>query len=172
MLLRRIDELGWDNILAAPLLSQLVDARIAEGHLDAATAAASALAAMAAQPGRDRIEALAVAADGRIGVAEGREDAPGLLSDAVNRFAALGLRLDAARTRLDLARALATTAPDVAIDTARHARTELEALGARRDADAAAALMRSSTPRAARGRGPWGSSPTASSRFSGSWATG
>jgi ATP/maltotriose-dependent transcriptional regulator MalT len=150
VLLRRIDELGWDNILSAPLLSQLVDARIAEGRLDAATAAASALAAIAAQPGRDRVEALAVAADGRIGVAEGREDAPYLLSDAVNRFAALGLRLDAARTRLDLARALATTAPDVAVDTARHARTELEALGARRDADAAAALMRSL---GAKGRG-------------------
>ena len=35
------------------------------------------------------------------------------------------------------------TSPEVAVDTARHARTELEALGALRDADAAAALMRS-----------------------------
>ena len=35
------------------------------------------------------------------------------------------------------------SSPEVAIDTARHARTELEALGAVRDADAAAALMRS-----------------------------
>ena len=33
--------------------------------------------------------------------------------------------------------------PEVAVDTARHAHTELEALGAVRDADAAAALMRS-----------------------------
>ena len=61
----------------------------------------------------------------------------------MNRFAALGSRLDAARTRLELARALAVSSPEVAVDTARHARTELEALGAFRDADAAAALMRS-----------------------------
>jgi DNA-binding CsgD family transcriptional regulator len=61
----------------------------------------------------------------------------------VNRFAALGARLDAARTRLELARALAVSSPEVAVDTARHARTELEALGALREADAAAALMRS-----------------------------
>ena len=61
----------------------------------------------------------------------------------MNRFAALGARIDAARTRLELARALAPGAPEVAADTARHARVELEALGAVRDADAAAALMRS-----------------------------
>lgn len=74
---------------------------------------------------------------------EGREDGADLLQEAVNRFAELGARLDTARTRLDLARALSTSSPEVAIDAARHARTELEALGALRDADAAAALMRS-----------------------------
>lgn len=66
-----------------------------------------------------------------------------LLQEAVNRFAALGLRLEAARTRLDLARSRSAESPEVAVDTARHARTELEALGARRDADAAASFMRS-----------------------------
>jgi DNA-binding NarL/FixJ family response regulator len=89
------------------------------------------------------VEALATASRGRIAFAEGRANAPDLLLEAVNRFAALGSRLDAARTRLELARALAVPSPEVAIDTARHARTELEALGALRDADAAAALMRS-----------------------------
>jgi DNA-binding NarL/FixJ family response regulator len=89
------------------------------------------------------VVALAVASRGRIARAEGREGAPALLLDAVNRFAALGARLDAARARLELAFALATSAPEVAVETARHARTELESLGALRDADAAAALMRS-----------------------------
>jgi DNA-binding CsgD family transcriptional regulator len=114
-----------------------------EGRSDAARAAASALDAIAVTPGRDRVAALAAAAHGRIALAEGGKDAPSLLQEAVNRYAALGLRLDAARARLDLARSLATVSPDVAVDTARHARTELEALGAVRDADAAAALMRS-----------------------------
>jgi DNA-binding CsgD family transcriptional regulator len=143
VLLRRIDELGWDNLVAAPLLAQLVQARIDEGHLDAATAAADALDRIGGVPGRERVVALAVASRGRIARAEGREDASELLLEAVNRFAALGSRLDAARTRLELARALATGSPDVAVDIARHARTELDALGAVREADAAAALMRS-----------------------------
>jgi DNA-binding CsgD family transcriptional regulator len=142
-LLRRIDELGWDSLVAAPLLAQLVQARVDEGRLDAAAAAADALERIGSVPGRDRVVALARASRGRIARAEGREDAAELLLDAVNRFAALGARLDAARTRLELARALAATSPEVAADTARHARTELEALGAARDADAAAALMRS-----------------------------
>ena len=143
LLTSRLDELGWTSLLAAPLLAQLVEARLLEGYLDGATAAASALEEIAATRGRERVEALATASRGRIAFAEGRADAADLLLEAVNRFAALGSRLDAARTRLELATALAVSSPDVAVDTARHARTELEALGALRDADAAAALMRS-----------------------------
>jgi DNA-binding NarL/FixJ family response regulator len=143
LIVRRLDELGWTSLLAAPILSQLVDARIAEQRVDGAQAAASALDVISATPGRDRVTALAAAAHGRIALAEGREDASELLQTAVNVFAALGQRLDAARTRLDLARSLAVISPEVAVDTARHAQAELEALGAVRDADAAAALMRS-----------------------------
>ena len=58
------------------------------------------------------------------------------------RFAELGLRLEAARARLELAGALSVDAPELAIDGARQARNELEALGVTREADAAAALMR------------------------------
>jgi DNA-binding NarL/FixJ family response regulator len=143
LLVRRLDELGWTNLLAAPLLAQLVEARLTEGRLDDARAPAAALDVISEKPGRDRVAALAAGAHGRIALAEGREEAGPLILEAVNRFATLGLRLDAARARLDLARSLATTLPDVAVDTARHARTELEALGALRDADAAAAFMRS-----------------------------
>ena len=143
ILLRRIDELGWDNLVAAPLLAQLVEARVGQGHLDAATAAAASLDRIAGVPGRERVVALATAARGRIARMEGREDAAELLQEAVSRFAALGARLDTARTRLELARAVAPADREVAVDTARHARNELDALGAVRDADAAAALLRS-----------------------------
>ena len=143
LLTRRLDELGWTNLFAAPLLAQLVEARLLDGYLDGATAAASALEAIATTGGRERVEALATASRGRIALAEGRADAADLLLEAVNRFAVLGSRLDAARTRLELASALAVHSPEIAVDTARHARAELEALGALRDADAAAALMRS-----------------------------
>jgi ATP/maltotriose-dependent transcriptional regulator MalT len=143
LLMRRLDELGWTNLVAATLLAQLVEARLQQGHLDGATAAASALSEIAGGGVRERVTAMATAAQGRIALAEGRQDAAGLLLDAVNLFAALGSRLDAARMRLELARALVVSSPEVAVDTARHARVELESLGALRDADAAASLMRS-----------------------------
>ncbi len=143
LLTRRLDELGRRSLLAAPLLAQLVDVRLLEGDDDGARAASAALDAIAADGRRERVDALSTAARGRIALAESREDAADLLLEAVNRFAELGARLDAARTRLELARSLALSSPDVAVDTARHARTELEALGALRDADAAAAFLRS-----------------------------
>jgi DNA-binding NarL/FixJ family response regulator len=143
LLVHRLDELGWTNLLAAPLLAQLVETRLAENRLDVARAPVAALDLIAGSGDRDRVVAFAVAAHGRLALAEGREEAPQLLQEAVNRFAALGLRLEAARMRLELARARAAGSPEVAVDIARHARTELEALGALRDADAAAAFMRS-----------------------------
>lgn len=51
--------------------------------------------------------------------------------------------LEAARASLALARALAPSSPHDAAAQARRARDALEALGALREADAAAALMRS-----------------------------
>jgi DNA-binding NarL/FixJ family response regulator len=143
LLVRRLDELGWTGLLSAPLLAQLVETRLAEERLDDARAPAAALDVIAATAGRDRVAAFAVAARGRIARVEGREEAPQLLEEAVNRFAGLGLRLDAARMRLELARSVAVGSPEVAVDIARHARAELESLGAIRDADAAASFLRS-----------------------------
>jgi ATP/maltotriose-dependent transcriptional regulator MalT len=143
LLVSRLDELGWENILVAPLLEQLVEARLVGGRVDEARAAADALRAIAAVPGRERVEAAAALARGRVAAAAGEPNAVNLLQQAVNRFARLGLRLEVAQARLELARALATQSPPAAIETARHARNELEAIGAARDADAAAALMRS-----------------------------
>jgi DNA-binding CsgD family transcriptional regulator/predicted negative regulator of RcsB-dependent stress response len=140
---RRLGELGWENLLAAPLLEQLVEARLADGRVDEAKEAAVALAGIAGPSGRERVGAAAALARGRVGSANGDPDTVSFLQEAVNGFARLGLRLETARARLELARALAPESPELAIDAARHARNELEALGATREADAAAALMRS-----------------------------
>lgn len=143
LLVRRLDEIGWTNLLAAPLLEQLVQARLADDRLPEARDAAEALAALAGPSGRERVEAAAALARGRVAAAAGDADAVNVLQQAVNGFARLGHRLEAAQARLELARALAGQSPPGAIETARHARNELEALGALREADAAAALMRS-----------------------------
>ncbi len=140
---RRLDEIGWTNLLAAPLLEQLVQARLADDRVTDAREASELLAAIAGPSGRERVEAAAALARGRVASAAGDADAVNILQQAVNGFARLGLRHEAAQARLELARALAAQSPSGAIETAKHARNELEALGASREADAAAALMRS-----------------------------
>jgi DNA-binding CsgD family transcriptional regulator len=92
--------------------------------------------------GRDRAQALAALASGRVAAASADPSAPELLQRALNGFAAIPLPLEAARSRVQLARALARSSPQVAIDLARRARSDLEALGAAREADEAAALLR------------------------------
>ena len=142
LLERRLDEVGRTSLLAVPFLEQLVDARIAEGQLQEAGAAADAIAAIARPPGRERVAAAAAFARGRVATVRGDVAAVSDLERAVNGFASLGLRLDVARSRLALAEALAVSSPEIAIDTARQARNELEALGDSREADIAAALLR------------------------------
>jgi DNA-binding CsgD family transcriptional regulator len=140
---RRLTELGSSNLLAVPLLSRLVEAQLARGAVGAACATAAQLDRLTAVPGRERVEAAAALARGRIAAASKDPAASELLQEAVNRFAGLRQRLDTARARLELARALAGSAPEVAIDVGRRARNELEALGATHEADAAAAFIRS-----------------------------
>lgn len=142
LLERRLAAVGRDSLLAAPLLARLVEARIAERSIDDARAAAAQIERIAETAGRDRVVAMASLARGRIAaVTEGREAEP-LLREAVNGYAALGFRLDAARARLELACVLIATGQSDAADVAGRAFSELESLGAAREADAAAALLR------------------------------
>jgi DNA-binding CsgD family transcriptional regulator len=143
LLERRLAELGGSNLLSVPLLARMVEASLAHGDVGRAQHAAGELEALAETAGRERVEAAAVFARARIAAAAGDASAAQLLQDAVNRFARAHLRVDAARARLELGRALAESQPEVAVDVARRARNELESLGAIREADAAAALMRS-----------------------------
>ncbi|HEU0245575.1 MAG TPA: response regulator transcription factor [Gaiellaceae bacterium] len=138
----RLSEMAHSSLLAAPLLSQLVEARLVDGEVAGARLAAAELETIAETSGRERIAAFAALARGRVAVATEDPGAVELLQRSVNLFAGLPSPLGAARARLELARAQVGSAPQVAVDLARRARTELEALGAVREADAAAALMR------------------------------
>jgi DNA-binding CsgD family transcriptional regulator len=138
----RLTEVARSSLLAAPLLAQLVEAQLGAGDVRGAEIAAAELMAIAETSGRERVSALATLAQGRIALASEDPVAAELLQRAVNLFAGLPSPLGAARARLELARAYVDSAPQIAVDLARRARTELEALGARREADAAAALMR------------------------------
>ena len=142
LLERRLREVG-ETVLAAPLLAHLVQARLAAGDRPAAGSAVERLACIAATTAADRVRASAAFARGLVASADGDEAlALSTLEHAVELFSRAQLPLNAARARLELARVLSRTNPEAAVDQAVQARRELESLGADRDADAAAALLR------------------------------
>jgi DNA-binding NarL/FixJ family response regulator len=118
---------------------------VALAAADAAAAAAVAdrLAAAAERAARPDLAAEAALLAGRAAALRGDGAAAAAsLRDAVERFGALRLPLDQARARLALARAQAAAGSPLALRCARAALEAFERLGARRDADDAAALLR------------------------------
>jgi DNA-binding NarL/FixJ family response regulator len=143
LLERRARFLGDSHIEVAPTLALLVEAHLADGNLDAATAVESRLYAVAEEQERGPAAALAVLASAHVAVAKGdRLDACRQLEGALERFSRLDLPLEAARVRLEMARLLCDEHPDGAIAEATGALAGFERLGATADADAAAALLR------------------------------
>ncbi len=120
----------------APLLDLLVDIRLARGDPAGAQEAADRLT------DSRRSRALPGPSSPRAGAAPRRERAATHLQAAVEKFSALDLPLEAGRARLALARALAPGTPAAAVAEARLALGTFEHLGAVRDADRAAELLR------------------------------
>ena len=116
---------------------------LAGGALDAAAAAGERLRAVAAAQSRDDLAAHAALLAGRAAAAGGDgATAARELQDAVERFAALRYPLEEARALLALAGVQHAEGSPLALASARAARDALEQLGARADADRAAALLR------------------------------
>jgi DNA-binding CsgD family transcriptional regulator len=116
---------------------------LAVGDLDLVATTARELDEAGRRLARDDLIAEAALLSGR-GLAA-RGDADGAARDleaAVARFRALAFPLEAARARLALAGVQARAGSPLALASARAARDAFERLGARRDADLAAALLR------------------------------
>ena len=126
----------------APLLDLLVDIQLSRGEPGAATEAADRLAELARTSGDERAAACSAFAAGRLRAAEEQERASSHLQEALARFSTLGLPFEAARARLELARSLASRAPAAAVAETRVALSVFERLGAAREADRAAELLR------------------------------
>jgi DNA-binding CsgD family transcriptional regulator len=126
----------------APALELLLAIQLDRGDPEGARRTAERLGSLASGSGRPRLEAAAVLADGLALGAAGDARAAARLTDALERFSDLELPLETARARLGLARALAPTAPEVAVYEAKLALSEFDRLGARHDADATAELLR------------------------------
>jgi DNA-binding NarL/FixJ family response regulator len=126
----------------APLLELLVWVELARDDLPAASETVARLAALASTSGDERSLAAAKLATGRLLAAKGDARARSHLHAALDALASLDLPYEAARAQLELARSLASEAPAGAASEARSALATFERLGAQRDADAAAKLLR------------------------------
>lgn len=153
---RGLTAVGEDRLEGARLLELLGEAEIAEGESAAAVERGRELAALGAELGCQTIHARGERLQGRALMAGGDASAARQhLEAALAIFVRLGMPLEAARTRSLVAEALRDVEPEVARAEARSALDGFETLGAGRDADAAAALLRALGVKAARA-GPRG----------------
>ncbi|TAL20262.1 MAG: LuxR family transcriptional regulator [Frankiales bacterium] len=131
------------EVQAAQLLAPLVDAHLDSGDSDAAADAAAQVSAIAERTGIRLVAALAELAQARVALAAGRTDAAAESAGrSLAAFDGLAMPYGAAQARLELARALAATAPELAGDEVRTALVTLRGLGAARAVDEASALLR------------------------------
>jgi DNA-binding CsgD family transcriptional regulator/Tfp pilus assembly protein PilF len=140
---RALEPLEPTSAAAAPLLALLVEVHLAAGDTRDAALAAEQLAQCAARSHSEYLAATAALARGLVCVAARDGDPCGVLTEAVARFSRARTPMEAARSRLELATVLAGDRPEVAIAEARAALDGFERLPAARQADAAAALLRS-----------------------------
>jgi DNA-binding CsgD family transcriptional regulator len=141
LLLRRLNRMG-DTIAAAPFLATLVEVQLEAGDVGGAEASAARLADMAQRTENARVTAIAALGAGRVARVAGDPGARAHLERALDRFTALQMPLDTAHARLELALALGSTEPQVALREARIALETFESLGAVRDVDRTALLIR------------------------------
>jgi DNA-binding CsgD family transcriptional regulator len=149
-LLERATEGSDDEVAAVgassmkgPLLALLVDVYLEQGCVEEAEQTAQRLHRIAETQHGAYLAAAAALAQGRVCVASGRGDARSCLTSALDGFAKAQLPMELARTRLEMAYALAERSPEVAIAEAKAALEDFERLDAGQYADAAGALLRS-----------------------------
>jgi DNA-binding NarL/FixJ family response regulator len=143
LLERGLRATGDHAVRATQLLAPLVDARLASGDAQGAAAAAAELMELAGETGIRLVAARAELAAARVALHAGRTtDAAEPARRALAEFSVLAMPFDAAEARLELARALAGDAPELACDEAHTAHDAFRRLGAARASDAAAAVLR------------------------------
>ena len=133
----------FEDAVEGPLLALLLEAQLATGEIDEAGRVVARLAHLATHQTGHYLKALAALASGRLCIVTATGDARACLQEALAAFARAQLPVDHAKARLELARALASDRPEVAMAEAGAALESFQRLAAHRDADAAAALLRS-----------------------------
>lgn len=137
---RHLDRRGR-GLASAPVLALLVEARLADGDVQRARACVEELARLPASE-QTSVRGLALLCRARIAAAGGEPGSTALFEEALAAFAHAGLTYELARTRLELARSLIGTRPDIARAEAAVAAASFREIGADRDADATRNLLR------------------------------
>jgi DNA-binding CsgD family transcriptional regulator/predicted negative regulator of RcsB-dependent stress response len=141
---RALGEGNLEGLSRLPLLTRLVDARVAQGDPVAGRHAAELVRELADVSDLESVSALADLAEGKVARARGdTDDARKSLESAVRKLGRAQMPLELAEARLELARCLAASQPQMALADAKAALKVFESLGAERHADAAAELLRS-----------------------------
>jgi DNA-binding NarL/FixJ family response regulator len=140
---RALHQIDPMNSAVVPLLALLVDVHLAANALDEADVAALTLETCAARHKSDYLSASAALARGRVCLAADTGDPRACLRDALAGFARAQMPVEVAHSRLELANALVTDHPEVALAEARAALEAFDRLHAARHADAASAVLRS-----------------------------
>jgi DNA-binding CsgD family transcriptional regulator len=140
---RALGQVDPQSTAAAPLWALLVDVHLAANSFDDAAAAVENLATSAAGRPNHYLMAAVALARGRVGLAAGTGDPQACLREALAGFARAQMPMELAHSRLELANALLTEHPDVAMAEARAALEAFERLKAARHVDAATAVLRS-----------------------------
>ncbi len=133
---------GTPGVLQVPDLAMLAEVDLAAGRWEQAAAVRDRLQSLAARCALPMTNAWSQLVAGGVAAAVEDPSALGHLEAALAGFETAGLPLEAARTRLAIARELAATSPPVAVEEASRALDMCQRLGAGPDADAAAALLR------------------------------
>jgi DNA-binding CsgD family transcriptional regulator len=140
---RRLERIGEGSAGGAALLPLLVEARLALGDVAGAAEVVGRLGELARSLERPDLTAAAEMAAADVSLATGDGAAAAHLGAALELFGRLGMPLECGRARLGLARLHAAGGEaELAVEEAKRALRVFERLGARPDADAAAALLR------------------------------
>jgi ATP/maltotriose-dependent transcriptional regulator MalT len=131
-----------DAMTEARVLAPLVAALIAVGDLDGARSAYTRLDELAVRSARRLVRARASLSAARLALADDDGSAAAHAQSALEAFRALEMPHEAAESRLELARALASDVPRLAQEEARASLAAFKELGAARGAAAASAVLR------------------------------
>ena len=139
---RVLSSATFEDHVEAPLLALVVEAHLALADLVAAAAASERLTELARNQSSPYVKAIAAEARARLCRASGDGDLRTCMHQAMSLFAEAKMPFELAHARLELARALASDRPQVAVAEATAALATFQQLDAARDVDAAAALLR------------------------------